>query len=519
MTDSGAGYTHVSTTGSLDRDRDTAYDLLIIGGGVNGAGIARDAVGRGLAVCLVEQDDLAAHTSSASTKLIHGGLRYLEQGELRLVRESLAERERLLAIAPHIVRPLRFVLPYVDGLRPRWLLRLGLFVYDHAGGREKLAASAATRLAGTPLGAPLRDGITDGFEYSDCAVDDSRLVVLNALDAAERGATILTRRRVVAITADAAVWQVVVEDPGSGTCETLRARALVNATGAWVNDLLQLADIAPRQRLRLVKGSHVILKRQFEGEHAYLLQSADRRVVFAIPWEGCTLVGTTDIPFDGDPARVLINPAETTYLLQILNRFLRRHASEADIVGSYAGVRPLYDDGTPRTAQQVSRDYHLELQRSGGGAPILSVYGGKITTYRRLAEHALELLLPLLGGDESEPWTAAEPLPGGDLPEADLALFQARALTRWSGLPPALLRRLARSYGTRMAHVIGPARRPEDLGQRFGDELTLSEVRYLVRAEWARSAEDILWRRSRLGLALPASAVQDLQEAVAQLLG
>jgi glycerol-3-phosphate dehydrogenase len=501
-------------------DSGAVYDLLIIGGGVNGAGLARDAVGRGLSVCLVEQDDLAAHTSSASTKLIHGGLRYLEQGELRLVREALAERERLLAIAPHIVRPLRFVLPYVDGLRPRWLLRLGLFVYDHAGGRDKLAASAATPLAGTPLGAPLRDGITDGFEYSDCAVDDSRLVVLNALDAAERGAAILTRRRAVAITAEAAAWQVVVEDAESGAREVLQARALVNATGAWVNDLLQLAGIAPRQRLRLVKGSHLILKQQFEGEHAYLLQSADRRVIFAIPWEGrYTLVGTTDMPFDGDPARVLINPAETTYLLQILNRFLRRPASEADIVGSYAGVRPLYDDGTPRTAQQVSRDYHLELQNSAGGAPILSVYGGKITTYRRLAEHALGLLLPTLGVDENEPWTAREALPGGDLPEADLAAFQARALARWPDLPATLVTRLARSYGTRMAHLIGPARRLEELGHRFGDELTLAEVKYLVRTEWARSAEDILWRRSQLGLALPASIVQDLQEAVAQLLG
>jgi glycerol-3-phosphate dehydrogenase len=500
-------------------DSGARYDVLIVGGGVNGAGLARDAVGRGLSVCLVEQDDLAAHTSSASTKLIHGGLRYLEQGELRLVRESLAERERLLAIAPHIVRPLRFVLPYVDGLRPRWLLRLGLFVYDHAGGREKLAASAATRLVGTPLGAPLRDGITDGFEYSDCAVDDSRLVVLNALDAAERGATILTRRRVVAIAAQSAGWQVVVEDPDSGACEALQARALVNATGAWVNDLLHLADIAPRQRLRLVKGSHLILKRQFEGEHAYLLQSADQRVVFAIPWEGCTLVGTTDMPFDGDPARVLINPAETTYLLQILNRFLRRPASEADIVGSYAGVRPLYDDGTPRAAQQVSRDYHLELQHKAAGGPILSVYGGKITTYRRLAEHALTLLLPQLGIHDSEPWTASEPLPGGDLPEADPAGFQARALARWPGLPSALVARMARSYGTRMAHIIGPARQLDDLGRRFGEELTLAEVKYLVETEWARSAADILWRRSRLGLAVPASAVQDLQEAVAQLLG
>ncbi len=326
-------------------------DLLIIGGGVNGAGIARDAAGRGLSVCLVEQDDLAAHTSSASTKLIHGGLRYLEQGELRLVREALAERERLLAIAPHIVRPLRFVLPYIDGLRPRWLLRLGLFVYDHAGGRDKLAASSSTRLAGTPLGAPLRDGISDGFEYSDCAVDDSRLVVLNALDAAERGAHILTRQRVVAIEGSAPGWRITIEDRPTGARRVLRARALINASGAWVNDLLGLAGLAPRQHLRLVKGSHLILKRQYVGEHAYLLQSPDRRVVFAIPWEDrYTLVGTTDVPFHGDPARVGIDGAEQDYLLSILNRFLRQPATAADVVSSYSGVRPLYDDGSATAA-------------------------------------------------------------------------------------------------------------------------------------------------------------------------
>jgi glycerol-3-phosphate dehydrogenase len=493
------------------------YDLLVVGGGVNGAGIARDAVGRGLSVCLVEQDDLASHTSSASTKLIHGGLRYLEQGELRLVRESLAERERLLAIAPHIVRPLRFVLPYVDGLRPRWLLRLGLFVYDHAGGRDKLAASAATPLAGTLLGEPLRAGITDGFEYSDCAVDDSRLVVLNALDAAERGATILTRHRLLALEARASTWAATIEARHGRAHTTITARAVVNASGAWVNNLLSLAGIPPRQHTRLVKGSHLVLKKLFAGEHAYLLQGADQRVVFAIPWEGYTLVGTTDAPFEGDPGQVQISAAETTYLLEILNRFLRRPASEADIVSTYSGVRPLYDDGSTRSAQKVSRDYHLEVQHAAG-APLLSVYGGKITTYRRLAEHALSLLQEELGGNEAGPWTASEPLPGGDMPDADFARFEAHALARWPQLPALLVTRLARHYGTRMARILGAARSLEDLGRRFGDQLTLAEVKYLVEAEWARSAEDILWRRSRLGLAMPASAVQDLQEAVAQLL-
>lgn len=496
------------------------YDLLVVGGGVNGAGIARDAAGRGLSVCLVEQDDLAAHTSSASTKLIHGGLRYLEQGELRLVREALAERERLLAIAPHIVRPVRFVLPYIDGLRPRWLLRLGLFVYDHAGGREKLAASSATRLAGTPLGMPLREGISDGFEYSDCAVDDSRLVVLNAMDAAERGAEVHTRQRVVAVEGAEAEWRVTIEDRKSGARRALRARTVINATGAWVNDLLQLAGVKPRQHLRLVKGSHLVLKKQYQGDHAYLLQSPDRRVVFAIPWEEhYTLVGTTDVPFEGDPAEVTITPAETSYLLEILNRFLRRPATSADIVGTFSGVRPLYDDGSHAAAQQVSRDYHLELQQGTGGAPILSVYGGKITTYRRLAEHALTLLLPEMGIDAGTPWTGSTPLPGGDLPRADFGAFHAHALARWPELPPRLVTRLAQHYGTRMARILNNAQRPEDLGHSFGEELTFAEVRYLVQNEWARSAEDILWRRTRLGLGLSESGLHELQDAVAKLVG
>jgi glycerol-3-phosphate dehydrogenase len=495
------------------------HDVLVIGGGINGAGIARDAAGRGLRVCLVEQDDLAAHTSSASTKLIHGGLRYLEHGELRLVRESLAERERLLAIAPHIVKPLRFVLPYVDGLRPRWLLRLGLFVYDHAGGRERLAASSGTQLAGTALGEPLREELTDGFEYSDCWVEDSRLVVLNALDAAERGATVLTQTRVTHAQSGDGLWTVSCAQRATGRQFTLRARTLVNATGAWVNDLLGMLAIEPRQHLRLVKGSHLVLRRQFAGEHAYLLQSPDRRVVFAIPFEqDYTLLGTTDVPFSGDPSRVVMDDSERDYLLACLNRFFRRSVTAADIVTTYSGVRPLFDDGSANAAQQVSRDYHLELQQAQGGAPVLTVYGGKITTYRRLAEAALSLLLRQLGQDADDSWTATEALPGGDFPAADLQLFTAHALQRWPALPPPLVQRLARLYGTRMARIIGNAGGLKDLGARFGEDLTLAEVRYLVESEWARSAQDILWRRTRLGLGLPASVVDQLQDAVAQLL-
>lgn len=498
-------------------EADPLFDILVIGGGINGAGIARDAAGRGLSVCLVERDDLASHTSSASTKLIHGGLRYLEQGELRLVRESLSERERLLAIAPHIIKPLRFVLPYVDGLRPRWLLRLGLFVYDHAGGRRKLAESRSTRLKGNELGEPLRPEITDGFEYSDCWVEDSRLVVLNAMDAAERGATVHTRTRVTHATSSNGIWTVRCEQSG-GRQITLRARVLVNATGAWVNELLELMAIEPRQRLRLVKGSHLVLRRQFAGDHAYLLQSPDRRVVFAIPFErDYTLLGTTDAPFNGDPSVVHIDDGERDYLLDCANRFFRHRIAPQDIVSTYSGVRPLFDDGSSDAAQQVSRDYHLELQHGSDGAAVLTVYGGKITTYRRLAEAAMAQLQESLGHNQDD-WTSTEALPGGDFPGADLEQFTAHAITRWPALPESLVRRLARLYGTRMAQILGDADRIEDLGPYSGIDLTFSEARYLVGNEWARSADDILWRRTRLGLSAPASAVDQLQDAVTQLL-
>jgi len=497
---------------------ETDFDLAIIGGGINGAGIARDAAGRDLRVVLVEQHDLAAHTSSASTKLIHGGLRYLEQGELRLVREALSERERLLSIAPHIIHPLRFVLPYVDGLRPRWLLRLGLFVYDHAGGREKLAASAATRLEGNALGAPLKPALRDGFEYSDCWVEDSRLVVLNAMDAAERGATVLTRTTLLSGRDSGKGWDLQCRDE-AGAPRTLRARVLVNAGGAWVNELLQRMRIAPRQRLRLVQGSHLILRRLYQGEHAYLLQSPDRRVVFMIPFErDFTLVGTTDVPYEADPATPAIAPAERDYLLNCVNEFLRTAVTTADIRGSYSGVRPLYDSGEQSTAQQVSRDYHLELQHGERGAPVLSVYGGKITTYRRLAEHAMQLLAPSLRIPDPDSWTASEPLPGGDLPGADLQRFMQHCRERWPQLPGELVERLARAYGTRMARVLGAAQQMAELGRDFGAGLTEAEVRYLVQSEWARGAQDILWRRSRLGLRLDTSAVHHLQDAVAKLL-
>jgi glycerol-3-phosphate dehydrogenase len=473
-------------------------DLLVVGGGINGAGIARDAAGRGLAVQLVEQHDLAAHTSSASTKLIHGGLRYLEQREFRLVREALAERERLLRIAPHIVKPLRFVLPYVQGMRPRWLLRLGLFVYDHLDVRQRLAASREVDLTRARPASPLRAELTRGFEYSDCWVEDSRLVVLNALDAAERGAHIHVRTRLEHALALDGLWRAECVT-SAGETRVIRARALVNASGAWVNTLVRAVGATPRKSLRLVKGSHLVFPRLYEGEHAYLLQSPDRRVVFLIPFEErYTLVGTTDVPWQGDPSAPHIEAGEVEYLLACVNRFLREPLSANDAIGSFSGVRPLYDEGGGESAQQVSRDYHLELQHDAG-APLLSVYGGKITTYRSLAEHALTLLQPLVGGDEV-PWTGTTPLPGGDLPDADLAAFTRNTQARWPGLDAALVARLARTYGTRTARILGNARTAADLGEDLGGGLTTREVDYLVASEWARSAEDVLRRRTRLGL-------------------
>jgi glycerol-3-phosphate dehydrogenase len=486
-------------------------DLLIVGGGINGAGIARDAAGRGLSVCLVERDDLAGHTSSASTKLIHGGLRYLEHHEFRLVREALAERERLLGIAPHIIRPQRFVLPYVDGLRPRWLLRLGLFLYDHVGRRERLAASRSVALDGA-VGAPLQASSTTGFEYSDCWVEDSRLVVLNALDAAGNGASIHTHTQFVGADVDAGRWTARCQ-PQGGESFTLRARVIVNAAGAWVDRVLASTGITPRQRPRLVKGSHVVLPRLYEGDHAYLLQSPDRRVIFVIPYEDAfTLVGTTDVPFEGDPAQVRADPAEIEYLCDRVNRFFARPIRPADVVASFAGVRALYDDGAG-DAQSVTRDYHLDL-RQRDGAALLSIHGGKITTYRRLAEAALERLEPALG-PLGPRWTASRALPGGDLADGDLAAFTRRAQTRWPGLPASLVARLARHYGTRMARVIGDATDIAGLGEDFGGGLTAAEVHYLVDEEWARSAEDILERRTRRGLFVTAAGRDRLTKHLA----
>jgi glycerol-3-phosphate dehydrogenase len=479
-------------------------DLLVVGGGINGAGIARDAAGRGLKVLLVEQADLAGATSSASTKLIHGGLRYLEYGEFRLVREALIERERLLGLAPHIIWPLRFVLPRLPGLRPGWMIRLGLFLYDHLGGRKRLPATESIDLTRDPRGAGLDPSITRGFVYSDCWVEDSRLVVLNARDAAERGAEILTRTRFVSAERRGDHWLATVENLADGSRRQIAAPILINAAGPWVGEVLRrrLGDPDGKSP-RLIKGSHIIVPRLFEGEQAYILQNPDKRIVFAIPYEGrFTLVGTTDIPYDADPAAVAIDREETAYLAETVSRYFKKKVTPADVVWSYSGVRPLYDDAASN-ASAVTRDYVLDVEGGKGEPVLLSVFGGKITTFRRLAEHALEKLAPFLPRP-TRPWTATAPLPGGDLPEGDFDGFLARLQRAKPWLPAALARRLARAYGSRIDRILGDAAGLDDLGRDFGGGLTEAEVVYLRDQEWARSADDVLWRRSKLGLHVPA---------------
>jgi len=473
-------------------------DLLVIGGGVNGTGIARDAAGRGLSVLLCEQDDLAAHTSSASTKLIHGGLRYLEEFHFALVRKALQEREVLLAAAPHIMRPLRFVMPHAPHLRPVWMIRAGLFLYDHLARRGHLAASAIIDLRTHVAGAPLQSPYRRGFVYSDGQVDDSRLVVLNALDAQRRGATILTRTRCERLAAREGRWHVALRG-AAGELE-VTARAVANATGPWVGALLTAALPGRAQhQLRLVKGSHVVVPRLFTHRFAYVFQNEDRRIVFAIPYQqDFTLIGTTDLDYHGDPAAVHIDAAEIIYLCALANRYFRRQLSPADVVWSYAGVRPLLEDESSDPTR-VTRDYALELDRRP--APLLSVFGGKITTYRRLAEDAVNLLAEPLGL-RAAPWTAGALLPGGDLPQGSFAVFLRTLERRYPWLPARLRWRYAHAYGTRIERVLGAATARADLGQELLPQLYEREAEYLCREEYARSAEDILWRRSKLGLHL-----------------
>ncbi len=478
-------------------------DMFIIGGGINGAGIARDASGRGLSVILCEKDDLAQGTSSRSGKLVHGGLRYLEYYEFRLVREALIEREVLLNSASHIIWPMRFVLPHSPNDRPAWLVRLGLFLYDHLGGRKKLPATRTLDLRRDPEGAPIKDEYTKGFEYSDCWVDDARLVVLNAKDAAEHGAEVLTRTVCNSARREGDLWRVQMTDTRTGAKRVVMARALVNAGGPWVNDIIgRVAGTNSSRNVRLVKGSHIITPKFWDGPQAYLVQNHDKRVIFINPYEGDkALIGTTDIPYDGAPEAVSADESEIEYLLNAVNRYFKQTLRREDVLQTFSGVRPLYDDGKGNPSA-VTRDYVFDLDTTGG-APLLNVFGGKITTFRKLAEHAIQKLqgtFPKMGPD----WTARGVLPGGDIENADVPRFLEKLQRDYAWLPRGLARHYARLYGARTSNLIGGATSVAALGRYFGPNFYEAEVRYLIEQEWAETAEDILTRRTKHGLHMSA---------------
>lgn len=470
------------------------YDLAVIGGGVNGAGIARDAAGRGAKVLLLERGDLAEGTSSNSTKLIHGGLRYLEHYEFSLVREALTEREVLWGIAPHIIWPLRFILPHRPGLRPRWLVRLGLFLYDHIGGRRYLPATRSIRLGSHPAGEALKDDYTSAFAYSDGWVDDARLVVLNARDAADRGAEVRTRCEVTALAREGGLWRI--EAAG----ESFTARAVVNAAGPRVLELLGRAGEPSSQRMRLVRGSHIVVRKLFAHDYAYFFQLPDGRIFFAIPYEqDFTLIGTTDVDHDGSLDEVRASPEEIAYLCEGASEYFRTPVTPDDVVWTYSGVRPLVDDGSGRP-EAATRGYRFEVDGAAGEAPLLSVFGGKITTYRELAAEAITRLVPFLPVLKGADWTGSANLPGGNFGRFDAPALARSLARRYAFLGEAQARRLTRLYGTLAADFLGDATSAADLGEDFGHGLTAAEAEYLVTREWARTADDILWRRTKLGL-------------------
>ncbi|MBX2856303.1 MAG: glycerol-3-phosphate dehydrogenase [Rhodobacteraceae bacterium] len=494
---------------SESRD-EPAYDLAIIGGGVNGCGIARDAVGRGLTAVLVEQSDLAQATSSASTKLFHGGLRYLEYYEFRLVREALIEREVLLRAMPHISWPMRFVLPHHQGLRPAWLLRLGLFIYDHLGGRKILPATRTLDLRSDLTGAPLKPEYKKGFEYSDCWVEDSRLVVLNARDAADKGANIRTRTRCETAEREGGLWRLSLRDIETGETSTLRARALVNAGGPWVEEVIRnRVRMNTSDKIRLVRGSHIVTKKLYEHDRAYIFQNGDGRILFAIPYEtDFTLIGTTDADHQDDPGAAVCTPEERDYMCAAASEYFAKLITADDVVWSYAGVRPLYDDGA-ESASAATRDYVLKVEDTDGAAPLLNIFGGKITTYRRLAEAAVAKLLPYFP-KVGTPWTADAPLPGGGFPHDGVERLVTELRTAHPFLDQRWALRLVRAYGVQAAEMLTGAAREADLGRRFGWNLTEREVVWLMEREWARTADDVLWRRSKIGLRLSGDEVADL---------
>lgn len=482
----------------------TKVDLFVIGGGINGAGIARDAAGRGLNVVLCEKDDLGEGTSSRSGKLVHGGLRYLEYYEFRLVREALIEREVLLRNAPHIIWPMRFVLPHSPQDRPAWLVRLGLFLYDTLGGRKKLPGTRMLDLHRDPEGAPLLDQYKRGFEYSDCWVDDARLVVLNAVDAAERGAQVLTRSPCMSAHREDGGWRVTTRHAVTGETRDFLARAVVNAAGPWVSDVVtRVARSNSSRNVRLVKGSHIIVPKFWDGPNAYLVQNSDKRVIFINPYEGDkALIGTTDIAYDGRAEDVSAEQSEIQYLLDAVNRYFKEALTVDDVLETFSGVRPLFDDGQGNPSA-VTRDYVFDLDDKDG-APLLNIFGGKITTFRELAErglHQLDRYFPEMGSD----WTDAAPLPGGDLADADYEAFSGRLKTDFPWMPRALRQHYGRAYGTRIKMIIDPDTGLDGLGRHFGGQLFEAEVRYLVAHEWAQTAQDVLWRRTKHRLHLTKS--------------
>lgn len=482
---------------------EAVYDIFVIGGGINGCGIARDAVGRGYSVALAEMKDFASGTSSAATKLIHGGLRYLEHYEFRLVREALMEREILWAMAPHIIWPMRFVLPFhKGGIRPAWLIRLGLFLYDHLGGRKLLPATRSLDMRRDPAGKPLKPLFTRAFEYSDGWVDDARMVVLNARDAADRGATILNRSKVTSARREQGAWTIEVNDIESGATRRIRARMLVNAAGPWVDQVLAGAVGKNNvHNVRLVQGSHIVVRRKFDDPRAYFFQNPDNRIIFAIPYENdFTLIGTTDRDYTDDPRNVKISEEETAYLCRAASEYFAEPVRPEDIVWSYSGVRPLFDDGASK-AQEATRDYVLKVEGGSGEAPLLNVFGGKLTTYRRLAEHALEKIGEAIG-EKGPAWTAKSSLPGGDFAATGYEAEVRKLSSAYPFLAEKHARRLVRLYGTKAPALLGTARATGDLGRHFGSDLYEVEVRWLMEKEWARHAEDVLWRRTKRGLYL-----------------
>lgn len=494
------------------------YDLAIVGGGVNGCGIARDAAGRGLSVCLCEQNDLANGTSSASTKLIHGGLRYLEYYEFRLVREALKEREVLLNAAPHIIWPLRFILPHHKGLRPSWLIRLGLFLYDNLGGRKLLPGTSVVDLTTDPTGTPLKQSFTKGFEYSDCWVMDSRLVILNAMDAAARGAEIRTQTRCVAAERSGILWKLELENTQDGTGNEIRAKGLVNATGPWLDTFLSKTDHEDNgEHIRMVKGSHIIVDKIFDHDRCYIFQNEDGRIIFAIPYEhDFTLIGTTDVDYHGDPGDVEIDESEIAYLCHAASEYFTTPITPSSIAGSYSGIRPLFDDGKS-DAKAATRDYVLKLEDEQGCAPLLSIYGGKITTYRKLAEAVLGRLTPYFP-DMLDTWTENQALPGGDFHPNNFDAMVQKLKGRCPVLDDKHAARLLRYYGTRAFDIIYRVKSRTDLGRHFGADLFAVEVDYLMKNEWARGADDVLWRRSNLGLLINQDEAAELDRWMKNLL-